>query len=338
MEKQLHDRPRSGRPAIHQPRHAAALRWHSCESANNKSATGRTAFSQQWKRKGKYWRFRIFEDMRKMSSSKSHNRAQTSKESNLFSTVGAFWCLRGGLFVRDRHRWRNLGSPLNRRRKDNQWSGIIRNHNEQRSSTKQLPSERSWSPSFGSDGVILVDVMARGETINSDAYIKPSKNWNSVTGKCGLTGIQEACWFSTIPALTQYVPKRQSPKFGRTELHHTLYCHDLAPSNFHPFRPLKGSFRGTRFEDESVIRAVRTCLREKETSWFREGMYALVSEWRKDVDRLRLRGKTNVILYYLYYTMREFHTFWIVFDNKKWGINFYILYYAWISCILNSFR
>jgi hypothetical protein len=37
-------------------------------------------------------------------------------------------------------------------------------------------------------------------------------------------------------------------------------------------------------DDESVIRAVRTWLREQETSWYREGTHALVSRWRKAVD------------------------------------------------------
>ena len=52
-----------------------------------------------------------------------------------------------------------------------------------------------------------------------------------------------------------------------------------------PARFLKYALRGTRFEDdESVIRAVSTWLREQETSWYREGMHALVSRWRKAVD------------------------------------------------------
>jgi hypothetical protein len=34
----------------------------------------------------------------------------------------------------------------------------------------------------------------------------------------------------------------------------------------------------------SVICAVRTCIREQETSWYREGMHALVSHWLKAVD------------------------------------------------------
>jgi hypothetical protein len=37
-------------------------------------------------------------------------------------------------------------------------------------------------------------------------------------------------------------------------------------------------------DDESVIRAVRTSLREQQTSWHREGMHALVSRWRKAVN------------------------------------------------------
>jgi hypothetical protein len=48
---------------------------------------------------------------------------------------------------------------------------------------------------------------------------------------------------------------------------------------------LQDATRGTRFEDdESVIRAVRTWLREQETSWHREGMHALVSRWCKAID------------------------------------------------------
>jgi hypothetical protein len=34
----------------------------------------------------------------------------------------------------------------------------------------------------------------------------------------------------------------------------------------------------------SVIRAVRTWIRKQETSWYREGMHALVSHWLKAVN------------------------------------------------------
>jgi histone-lysine N-methyltransferase SETMAR len=74
-------------------------------------------------------------------------------------------------------------------------------------------------------------------------------------------------------------------KFGWTVFPHPPYSPDLAPSDFHLFGSLKDALCGTRFEDdESVIRAVRTWLHEQETSWYREGMHALVSHWRTAVD------------------------------------------------------
>ena len=58
-----------------------------------------------------------------------------------------------------------------------------------------------------------------------------------------------------------------------------------APSDLHLLGPLKDTQRGTRFEDdESVIRAVRTWLREQKTGSHREGVHGLVSRGRKAVD------------------------------------------------------
>ena len=137
------------------------------------------------------------------------------------------------------------------------------------------------------DGVILVDVMARGETINSDAYIKT------------LQKLKQRYWrmrHNRNPGgmLTQHDNARPHTslrtqeaitKFGWTVLPNPTYSPDLVPSDFHLFGPLKNAVCGTRFEDdESVIHSVRTQLCEQEMSWYREGKHALVSHWRKAVD------------------------------------------------------
>ena len=89
-----------------------------------------------------------------------------------------------------------------------------------------------------------------------------------------------------MPALTQvYEPRRQSPNLVGLCCPHPSYSPDLAPSEFHLFGPLKDALRGARFEDDkSVILAMRTWLREQERSWYREGIHALASRWRKAVD------------------------------------------------------
>ena len=73
-----------------------------------------------------------------------------------------------------------------------------------------------------------------------------------------------------MPSLYQLVSCSRSHVL--TELPHPPYSPYLAPSDFHLFGPLKDVVRGTRFEnDESVIRAVRTWLREQETGWYSTG-------------------------------------------------------------------
>jgi len=140
---------------------------------------------------------------------------------------------------------------------------------------------------WDTDGVILVDVMARGETINSDAYIKTlqklKQHYRQVqpNRNSGDTLIQDdnACPHASLRT------QEAIAKFGCTVLPHHPYSPDLPPSDIHLFGPLKDALRGTRFEDdESVIRAVRTWLCEQETRWYRENMHTLVSRWYKAVD------------------------------------------------------
>jgi len=137
------------------------------------------------------------------------------------------------------------------------------------------------------DGVILVDVMARGETINSDAYIRSlqrlKQRYRQVRPKRnpGDMLIQH----DNARPHTSLRTQEAIAKFGWTVLPHPPYSPDLAPSDFHLFGPLKDTLHGTSFEDdESVVHAVRTWLREQKTRWYREGMHALVSHWRKAVD------------------------------------------------------
>jgi len=119
------------------------------------------------------------------------------------------------------------------------------------------------------DGVILVVVMALGETFSSDVYIRtlqklkqryrrvrPNKNPGDMLIQLDNARFHTSLW--THEAIA---------KFGWTVLPHPPHSTDLAPWDFHLFGPLKDTLRGTRFEDDkSVIRTVRTWLREQETS------------------------------------------------------------------------
>jgi histone-lysine N-methyltransferase SETMAR len=121
------------------------------------------------------------------------------------------------------------------------------------------------------EGVILVDVMLRGETINSHTYVRmltelgkhfkqvrPYKNPTEILfqhdSECSHTSLE------TWEAIT---------KFVWTMLPHPPYTPYLTPSDFHLFVAVKDSIRSTKFDtDVDVIHTVRTWLREQDKAWY----------------------------------------------------------------------
>jgi histone-lysine N-methyltransferase SETMAR len=74
-------------------------------------------------------------------------------------------------------------------------------------------------------------------------------------------------------------------KLQWTVLSHPPYSPDLAPSDYHHFSPFKDAIRGKTFEDdEEVTSEVKRCLRQRPVEWYREGMQAITSQWRKAID------------------------------------------------------
>jgi len=90
---------------------------------------------------------------------------------------------------------------------------------------------------WDTDGVILVDVMARGETINSDAYIKTLQKLKQCYRQVrpnrnpGDMLIQHDNFCPHRSLRTQ----EAIAKFGWNVFPHPLHSPDLAPSDFHLF-------------------------------------------------------------------------------------------------------
>jgi len=69
---------------------------------------------------------------------------------------------------------------------------------------------------------------------------------------------------------------------GWTALQHPPYSPDLAPSDFHLFRPMKDGLRGQHFpSNDAVIRAVKQWTTSAGADFYECGMQALVHRWRK---------------------------------------------------------
>jgi histone-lysine N-methyltransferase SETMAR len=114
--------------------------------------------------------------------------------------------------------------------------------------------------------VILMNVLLRQQTINSDAYIKTlmtlrcfqqvqsHKNPVELLLQHGI-----GCPYSSLRTQEAII------KLGWTVQPHPPYSSSFAPSNFHLFRALKDAICSTRFEDDdSVMHEVRTRLCERD--------------------------------------------------------------------------
>jgi transposase len=138
------------------------------------------------------------------------------------------------------------------------------------------------------DGVILVDVMPRGVTINSESYIntpnKLKKRFRRV--RYGKNSAEMLLQYDNARPHTNLRTREYITKMGWTVLPHPPYSPDLAPSDLHLFGSLKDALRGTHFEDDEqrVIEAVRKWLGGQDKSWYQQRIYALVPRWRKAVQ------------------------------------------------------
>ena len=117
---------------------------------------------------------------------------------------------------------------------------------------------------WDSIGVILVDFMSKGATINSDIYIDTLKKL-----KARISRVRPALEMSKVLLQHDNAGLHTSLKahdiisyFGWTTISHTPYLPDLAPSDFYLFGLLKESLRGQYFSsDEEVKTAVKKWLK-----------------------------------------------------------------------------
>lgn len=163
--------------------------------------------------------------------------------------------------------WRHLGSPS--------------------------PKKFKLSPSAGkvmltvfwdSRGVLLLDFLPKGETINSARYQETLKKLaRSIRLK--RPDLQDVILHHdnarphTANATTAAIAAK-----GWTVLPHPAYSPDLAPSDFHMFGPLKEYLRGQRFgNDDAVKSAVKAWIRQCAPEFFANGFINWRNRWEKCV-------------------------------------------------------
>jgi histone-lysine N-methyltransferase SETMAR len=132
-------------------------------------------------------------------------------------------------------------------------------------------------------GVILLDFLQPGQTINSDRYIatltKLKARISRVRPEKKTTFLLQ---HDTARPHTSLRTMGHVAQFDCTALPHPPYSLDLAPSGFRLFGPMKSGIHGQHFPDvDAVIAAVRKWVASAGADFDELSMQALVNRWRK---------------------------------------------------------
>ncbi|GFR59852.1 histone-lysine N-methyltransferase SETMAR [Elysia marginata] len=115
---------------------------------------------------------------------------------------------------------------------------------------------------WDTQAVIFVDLLSRGETVNSDSYIDILKRlWARILRVRPDMDIGNVLLLHDNARTHTSIRTRETiSSFGWTTLPHPSHSPDLAPSDFHLFDPMKQGLRGKHYEnDKEAKSAVMTC-------------------------------------------------------------------------------
>jgi histone-lysine N-methyltransferase SETMAR len=137
-------------------------------------------------------------------------------------------------------------------------------------------------------GVLLIEFMPRGTTINSTSYCKTSKKLrraiqNRRRGKLSM-GVR-LHHDNARPHVSQQT-KELIDNFGWDVIDHPPYSPDLAPSDFHLFPKLKEHLGGQRFQtDEELQEEVSKSLIGLAADFFEAGMQKWITRQQKFIEK-----------------------------------------------------
>ena len=147
-------------------------------------------------------------------------------------------------------------------------------------SMKKIMATVFWDAS----GVLLVDILPDGQTINADRYIETLKKLKRAIRRKrpALSDDQVLLLHDNARPHTAHRTQAAIDKLQWTVLPHPPYSPDLAPSDYHLFGKLKEFLRGNHYASiDDVRNAVNDWIKQTPTNFFKDGIFKLVPRWQR---------------------------------------------------------
>jgi [histone H3]-lysine36 N-dimethyltransferase SETMAR len=141
---------------------------------------------------------------------------------------------------------------------------------------------------WDSHGIILVDYLEKGKTINGEYYANLLQQLSDKIKEKRPHLAKKKVLFhqDNAPAHKSAIAMAKIHELGFELVPHSAYSPDLAPSDYHLFPNLKKWLGGKRFSTNSeVIAAVNGYFEDLDTSTYNAGIANLEYRWNKCVER-----------------------------------------------------
>lgn len=133
-------------------------------------------------------------------------------------------------------------------------------------------------------GILLIDFLPRGQTINAHVYCETIKKLRRAiqNKRRGLLSKGVVFFHDNARPHTANVTKELLQEFDWDVFDHPPYSPDLAPSDFHLFLHLKSFLGGRHFNDDDELKEhVTTWLKTQAATFYEEGIQKLVPRYDK---------------------------------------------------------
>ena len=178
-----------------------------------------------------------------------------------------------------------------RRQSNNHWSGSIAAYLAPKNYECKNPLEKFLPRFLDQDGILLIDYLPKGQTINVEYYSSLLVQLKDILK-------EKHCWKVTkrvlflhdnAPTHRTLATQRKLAYLDFQCLDHPPYSPDLAPPVYHLFSGLKKELKGRQFwSDAEVIAAAETWLEGQPSEFFLSDLQKLEQRAKKCIE---LRGE-----------------------------------------------
>jgi len=137
------------------------------------------------------------------------------------------------------------------------------------------------------DGILLIDYLPKGQTINAEFYSTLLVQMNDILKEKRRGKVTKVSLFlhDNAPAHRVLATQKKLAYLGFQCLDHPPYSPDLAPSDYHLFPGLKKQLKSSHFSsDAEIIPAAETWLDGQYSDFFLSGLQKLEQRSKKSTE------------------------------------------------------